>query len=110
MSQNAPPYEHNRYTVTDDDWQACYSIPRADSPASGMSVAIEHNTESERSVVSIPLTPRRARALVQLLCAMLEEAGESTGVWRIGEEPDGSWILDKDHDRPIYTKKPGESE
>jgi hypothetical protein len=41
---------------------------------------------------------------------MLEEAGEPAGVWRIGEESDGSWILDKGHDRTLYTKKNDETE
>jgi len=82
------PVHGTRRSFTDGDWEARTFVGAG--PPQQIGLAVEHTTPDGTGLVTLPLTPQRARALIQLLHAMLEEVGESSGVWLTGEQPDGS--------------------
>jgi len=87
-----------RRSFNDGDWEARTVVdagPSVDAgPFKEIGLVIEHATPDGKTIVTLPLTPPRARALIQLPHVILEEVGESSGVWLTGEQPDGSCVRD----------------
>jgi hypothetical protein len=86
-----PAISGTRRSFNDGDWEARTVVDAG--PPKQIGLVIEHTTPEGKSLATLPLTPQRARALIQLLHVMLEEVGESSGVWLTGEQPDGSGAL-----------------
>ena len=91
MSEELVTYGTRR-SFNDGEWEARTVVDAG--PPKQIGLVIEYATPDGKNILTLPLTPPRARALIQLLHVMLEEVGESSGVWLTGEQPDGSCVRD----------------
>ena len=77
MPDDSPGPIHPRKCV-DGNWEASCVV--SDGQPKRLVLVIEHDTADGESIVGIPLTDRRARAVIQLLQDMLAEVGDEPGV------------------------------
>jgi hypothetical protein len=72
MSDETPQSGSRQQRVTDGNWAAYYLLTGNDQ----MGLVIEQDSPDGKLLISMPLTPNRARELRRLLREMLEAAGE----------------------------------
>jgi hypothetical protein len=75
MPDDSPGPIHPRKRV-DGNWEASCVV--SEGQPKRLVLVIEHDTADGESIVGIPLTDRRARAVIELLQDMLAEVGEGT--------------------------------